>query len=208
MDTVIQLGDFAFQGLEVPEKINFGGEQLIVKHQLIGGVRILDAMGQDDSDISWSGLMTGTNALARAQTLNQIRASGQKISLKWFNLNYTVIIKSFVADTEKFFQVAYTITLMVVEDNTTPATAQNLIGFNEAIKDDMATVDRITAGLSIPSITDAVLNVNKKVAAVPTFNGADDTTTAPVKSAIDEAIAAVKKAINGYSQSIFGVNAF
>ena len=37
MDTKIVLGSFVFQDLEVPETINFGGKQILVKHQLIGG---------------------------------------------------------------------------------------------------------------------------------------------------------------------------
>jgi hypothetical protein len=207
MDTSIQLGSFVFAGLEVPQQINFGGEQRLVQHDLIGGVRVIDSLGKSDIDITWSGLMYGSNALARATSLNQLRAQGNKLTLNWFNLNYVVVIQNFVANTEKYFQVTYTITLRVISDGANPTQSTNLIGFNEAINNDMATVNTIAAKVNIPAVTAAVAPLATAVAAVPTFNGATQATTAPVTSLLSNAISAVESAYTFIKNELFGTSA-
>ncbi len=196
VDTVIQLGDFTFQDFEIPEKINFGGSQQLVQHDLIGGGRVIDALGKNDLDITWSGLFTGPQAITRAQQLNTMRANGNQIKLTWFNFNYDVVIQNFEAQTERFYQVTYTITLRVLLDGANPNSALNLIGFNEAINNDLKTANTLTDNIDEPTITSAVANVNTAVAAVPTFNGASPATIAPVTSSLDIAISAVKSFIS------------
>ena len=44
-DLILQLGDFQFQQQEIPESIPFGGEQALAVHRLVGGVKVVDAMG-------------------------------------------------------------------------------------------------------------------------------------------------------------------
>ena len=49
------LGPIAFGGREVPDKINWGGKQMLAVHKNIGGTRVIDAMGPDPVDIKWAG---------------------------------------------------------------------------------------------------------------------------------------------------------
>ncbi len=203
-DTVIRLGNFEFGGLEVPQQINFGGKQQIVQHELIGGVRVLDSLGKSDSDISWSGLMTGPDAITRAQTLNQLRVNGETLSLQWFSLNYSVIIASFEANTEKFYQVTYTITLKVLTDNANPISTKNIIGFNEAIRNDLTTANTLSAQVNVPAVTTSMAALTAAVDAVPTFNGASQATTAPVTSLLQSTIDAVKDAYTAVKTRLFG----
>ena len=55
-DTVLTLGDFEFARYEIPEQITFGGDQRLVVHELVGGTRVIDAMGRADAPLEWSGL--------------------------------------------------------------------------------------------------------------------------------------------------------
>ena len=92
------VGSVSLQGFEVPEKVNFGGEHRVVMHKMPGGYRVLDAMGPDDSDIEWEGMMIAANAAQRAQMLDQMRISGSVISLIFGVFSRNVIIREFVAD--------------------------------------------------------------------------------------------------------------
>src|SRR5690606_29293851 len=100
MDTLVKLGDFVFRDFEIPDYINFGGQQQLVQHDLIGGSRVIDSLGKNDSDISWSGLITGNDALERAEQLNLMRSQGQPLTLTWFNLNFNVVIQNLNLRTE------------------------------------------------------------------------------------------------------------
>lgn len=204
MDTQIQLGDFVFQDLEIPEKINFGGSQQLVQHNLIGGGRVIDALGKNDIDITWSGLMTGPSALLRAQTLNKMRADGKQIQLKWFNLYFDVVIQNFEAQTEKYYQVTYTINLRVVKDGANPNSPQNLIGFNEAIRNDFNTANTIAQSVAIPAVTSAMDSVSTAIGNVSTFNGASPATISTVNTPLDTAILAVQNAYTDVKIALFG----
>lgn len=207
MDTTIQLGSFVFQGLEIPEKINFGGSQQLAQHDLIGGNRVVDAIGKSDIDISWSGLMTGSTALTRAQQINQLRVAGKQIQLKWFNLIYNVIIQNFISYTERYYQVSYEIVLRVITDGSNPVSKTNLTGFNQAIANDAAQATKISNNLNISTVVTAINTLNAAIAAVPTLNGADPATIKTVLMPLTSAITAVKTAITPISQRLFGTNA-
>ena len=47
------LGSVSFRSFEVPATINVGGAQRLAVHRLLGGIRVIDALGRDDSDISF-----------------------------------------------------------------------------------------------------------------------------------------------------------
>lgn len=213
MDTQIQLGSFIFQDLEIPEYINFGGTQQLVQHDLIGGNRVIDAMGKSDVDIQWSGLMTGPTALQRAQQLNQLRVAGQQLTLQWFNLNYNVVIQNFVSRTERFYQVSYDITLRVIADGANPVTTLNLVGFNEAVNSDLTTANNLTsniaatntnAGINTQPVTAAVTALTTAVAAVPTLNGASPGIIAAIESYANTALTAVTTALKSAEDFLFG----
>ena len=79
--TTLTLGGVAFQGFEIPDSLNFGGEQALAIHKFPGGSRTVDSMGPDDDDIRWSGRFRGTSAEQRATLLDYMRRQGQQILL-------------------------------------------------------------------------------------------------------------------------------
>jgi hypothetical protein len=110
------LGAIAFQDFEVPEKIVFGGAQRVAVHELIGGGRVVDALGYDDAEISFAGVFSGSDAVARAQALDAMRSSGATVTLAWDRYFYTVIIAQFVADYEKPWWLPFALRCVVVAD--------------------------------------------------------------------------------------------
>ena len=94
----VVLGPVTFTDLETPEKIPFGGKQMLAVHKLPGGMRVIDSMGRDDMDIGWSGILEGPLATPRALQIDQLRIQGLPITLTWDVLSWTVVVSDFVAD--------------------------------------------------------------------------------------------------------------
>lgn len=155
-DTKLILGDFTFDHAEIPERINFGGEQSLVVNKFVGGGRVIDCMGRDDDDISWSGWFIGTNALDRAHYLDQLRASGNQLTFKYFDFYYSVVIKSFKANLEKYYQIPYTISLAVIQDLSNPILVPPTAGFLDSIFDLITEALDIAQMIEYPNITVAL----------------------------------------------------
>jgi hypothetical protein len=117
-DQTIILGDFVFDGWEVPEKVSWGGSQRVNVHKLIGGERIIDSMGPDNADISWSGIFLSADASLRADQLDQMRKDGELLELVFAGRYYSVVISSFQADQRMLSYVPYNITLSVQRDQS------------------------------------------------------------------------------------------
>src|ERR1700759_4325505 len=100
MTDFLLLGSVTFQDFELPPRIVFGGAQRLAIHRLPGGARVIDAMGRDDGEISWSGAFSGADAADRARQLDLVRAQGAVLPLAWDAFAYLVVIARFAADYE------------------------------------------------------------------------------------------------------------
>lgn len=109
------LGSFIFNDIELPEKVPFGGEQTITVHKMLGGARVVDAMGPDEADIQWSGRFQSGDANIRARAVDAMRIAGVAVPLIVDDEYRTVIIKSFKWDYQRFYQIPYSITCLVVD---------------------------------------------------------------------------------------------
>ena len=115
-DVVLSLGNVAFRDMEVPEKIRFGGRQRLAVQNIIGGGRVVGALGLDDGEISFSGIFSGQDAAARAQLLDIARAQGSQMPLVWGGFYYLVVISSFVAEYRRPNLIPFAVTCVVVSD--------------------------------------------------------------------------------------------
>lgn len=122
-DFTLLLDAVAFQDFEIPESIKAGGAQALFKHKYPGGLRTIDAMGPDDADITWSGIFMDGTAQDRCKQLDILRRAGQQVVLTWAGYQYLVIIASFEWDFRRVWQIQYSITLAVVQDQTQPGQA-------------------------------------------------------------------------------------
>ncbi len=114
----VTLGGFAFQDLEIPESISWGGPHLQARHQLIGGDRVFDAMGDDPRPIEWSGIFLYGDAADRAREVEAMKASGGAFLLTWGSFSRQVVIKSFDPDYQFEFRIPYRICCEVIPDGT------------------------------------------------------------------------------------------
>ena len=106
-NVALLLGPVSFQSFEIPARINFGGAQRLAIHRLPGGTRVIDALGRDDSDISFSGTFSGPQATLRARAIDEMRVAGFSIPLTWDVFFYNVIIKKFEADYHSGWWIPY-----------------------------------------------------------------------------------------------------
>lgn len=115
-NVVLSLGGVAFRDMEVPEQIRFGGRQRVAVQNLIGGGRVVSALGIDDGLIEFAGIFSGADAGSRAQLLDAARALGAALPLVWDGFFYTVVIESFVAEYRKQNLIPFAVACVVVSD--------------------------------------------------------------------------------------------
>lgn len=155
-DAALILGDIEFGHMEVPDYLNFGGDQLFSLHQLVGGKRVINALGRSDTDITWNGFFFGDTAFERARALDFLRTAGEKIELAFGELLYLVIIKSYSAQLERFYQIPYSITCTVIENLTIPVPFAVPDSYNDAVNVDMKNVSNFSEIVSNAALSSAV----------------------------------------------------
>ena len=174
MSTLV-IGGISLSDWEIPERINFGGRQHAVIHKLIGGTRVIDAMGPDPTDVTWSGRFRGPSATTRAQALDAMRAAGAEVPLFYLSTFVTVVITEFRADAERFYEVPYTITCTVVSDTINDALGPIVPGLDSIVSTALSVAAAFSAGdsdSSQQSTAAAVAAVQTAVVATGTLQGA------------------------------------
>jgi hypothetical protein len=147
-DVALLLGSIVFQNFEVPANINIGGAQRLAIHRLLGGTRVIDALGRDDSDISFSGTFSGSDATLRARSLDEMRSLGLPMPLTWDVFLYSVIIKNFEADYRSGWWVPYHLTCAVVCD-VASSTVSAVISLADDALSDVTTASTFAAAVGI-----------------------------------------------------------
>jgi hypothetical protein len=158
MMVVLQLGPVTLQGFEVPGRVVFGGAQSLAVHKLPGGVRVIDAMGRDDADIAWSGVISGADASARAAMLDAMRAAGDVLPLNWDQFFYSVVIARLQLDYTSPWWIEYRITCKVLLDEA-QADAALVVSAAGEIAADLASAGAyvdVTAAVAATSATGAL----------------------------------------------------
>lgn len=171
-DTFLQLGDFTFSSFEVPEEIRFGGAQRLSTKELIGGQRVIDAMGRSDRPLEWHGVFTGVDASDRAQFLDSLRVSGLPQDLSWGQFKYQVIVREFEASYQRFYRIPYRITCEVVTDQTNPVNNAPEPAIDDAIEGDQATVDALAASIADDPLSELMDVLDTAIDAIDSFTNA------------------------------------
>ncbi len=175
-DTVLLLGDFAFQHFEIPASISLGGEQMFAKYQLVGGDRVVDALGPSEDPISWSGRFRGGEAEARAQALEDMRRAGKAISLTWSVFAFTVLIQRFQASYERRWEIPYSITLEVITVDHAPAGPGLGPTVDDMVASDAAKAGTLAERIAHGPLTSAVGSLQGAVSKVQDFAAATQET--------------------------------
>jgi hypothetical protein len=199
---------FTFGSMEVPSQIVTGGAQRLSVHELVGGVRVVDAMGRSDRPLEWSGLMLGASAIDRARYLDGLRVAGKPLNLAWGFFSYTVLLREFEATHEQSFQIRYRVTFEVVEDLTTPSTSPGATPIDQAISEDAIKAASKGAKINDPTLTTKLNALQKAIAAVSSFAHASKTTINSVLQPLADARKQVKVLIQSTANTIGSVTTF
>lgn len=112
---VMVLGDLVLSDFALPERVSYGGAQAMTVHRLPGGARVIDTMGPDEAEISWSGIFLGIAAELQAATLDAIRQVGQPVLLAWGVHVVQVVVRDVTFDGE-FNRINYRVSCTVLPD--------------------------------------------------------------------------------------------
>ena len=159
------LGPVAFRDFEVPSEIAFGGRQRLVVHRLIGGGRVVDAVGRDDGDLVISGTFTGSDATDRARTLDYLRSAGDVLFLTWDVFLYSVVISAFRADFSTNWWIPFSIKCTVVRDESSPLDLPTG-SLTQAVVDDILAAQEVGSDTGI-DFGEIQANVTNPTAMVP-----------------------------------------
>ena len=205
-DFSLTLGPVAFAGFELPSSITVGGRQRLAIHRLPGGIRIIDALGADPTDINFSVIFTRPYAadLARleadapedqddadrARLLDALRVAGAPLPLAWDAFIYTVIVESFEADYRSPWWIPYRLSCTVLRDEAASLVAM-AVEFAPAISSDLLAAGSFatnaTMQTSVPgaTITGTAANAAAQASLTTTLASIDNqitTTTASLNS--------------------------
>jgi len=200
--TTVTLGDFEFAGMEVPESIPFGGRQALVVHKLIGGDRVIDAMGPDDDPLEWKGWFRGATAMARALYLDTQRKLGKPLTLTWSELRYLVVISSFSADFRRPYEIPYRISCEVVEDQTAPVNVLAPSSIDDVMDDDMGTANGLGGLIGDSTLSSLLGGLDTAIRGVSSFANASTAVINGVLAPISAVQGRVTALIAGSGNSI------
>jgi hypothetical protein len=195
-------GSFVFQDAEVPEKIRFGGSQLLDVQKMVGGRRRINAIGADDDPLSWSGWFLYTSALSRARFLDSVRREGLQCTLSWDALRYQVVVHQFHADYEKPFKIPYSISFEVIEDQTATVDSVPAVTPAQSLATDMARMGTLSNCVGDSTLNGLVGTLQSAMssisaAAQPIANGLKAVTSfiAGVANCADQVVNTVASAV-------------
>lgn len=92
---VLVLAGVAFTDYSTPDTLPIGGKQAMAVHKLPGGTRVIDTLGPDENQISWSGTLFDNNAYDMALQLDGLRAAGAEVNLQFAGQSRQVVIEQF-----------------------------------------------------------------------------------------------------------------
>lgn len=195
-------GVFTFTGAEVPEEIAFGGAQLLDVEKMIGGRRVVNAMGADDMPLEWSGLFLYSSALQRARFLDSVRREGLLCTLSWDSLLYWVTIAEFRANYKYPFKIPYSIRFEVVQDLTATVDSVPAITPAQSLATDMARMNTLSNCIGDSTLNGLAGNLQSAMSAVtsavqPIANGLKAVTSfvAGVANCADQVVKAVESSV-------------
>ncbi|MEN7527028.1 hypothetical protein [Cupriavidus sp. DL-D2] len=197
-DVVLKLGDFTFERNEIPEQMPFGGEQALVVHRLVGGTKIVQAMGDFTGPISWSGWLEGQDALARARQLTAMRVAGVPVVLTWSEQSYAVLIHTFEPVFRLFHKIPYQITCEVIEDLTLSTAGTGDASIDDLINGDILDASGLAESIGDFTLTGLMNTVNSAISGVSSFANAAQSTL----NSVLQPIAAVRQQVGTLIASV------
>lgn len=142
----VTLGSVTLQGFEVPDEAPWGGEQALTVHKMIGGARVIDAMGRDDRLVEIKGLFLSPDADSRAQQIDAMRKAGLPVIWSYGSHVYSVVIRAFLPNFKQLGRIPYHLKLEILIDYSQPSALVEL-SIDDQFSDAILTVGSLCTGL-------------------------------------------------------------
>lgn len=172
MSVTLQLGNFIFAHTEIPESIPMPTKQKTVVHRLVGGARVIDTLGVDYDLMSWSGILVGSQAMGRSESIQSMVEAGLPVLLSWSEYQYQVIITSFVPEFEREYQIPYRIECEVIQDLSNTLNGDSSSSFDDLMSGDMGTCTALTSSIGDAGLTSSVGALQTAVSGISSFASA------------------------------------
>lgn len=164
---VLTLGGIEFRDFEIPEAIGFGGRQMLSSKRLVGGRKVVDAMGPDEAPLEWEGRFRGADALARARAVDAIRRAGRKVACTWGENAYTVLVSSFLPFDRGNGEIPYSISCEVLSDDSAPLTTD--IGIDQMVGADLSGAQTLGSRINDAGLTSLLGSLDSAIGRVSSF---------------------------------------
>ena len=206
MTLTLQLGDFTFARFEIPENIPFGASQKLNVHTLVGGTRVIDALGKVPVNPGWSGWLIGENAIGRARYLKTLTEVGKPVKLSWSEFAYTVLVSAFNADFRRANRIPYQISFEVVSDDTATIDQAPPPSAEQLVSDDLKTATGLGALIGDSTLSSLIVTVSNAVRTVGSFASSPANAIAALGIPIGAARVQVGTLLAGANNVLAGVS--
>lgn len=135
-----RIGSVSLHGFEASDLLHQVNQQRHTIREYVGGGRTVQSLGHQSGEIRWSGKLVPqkafrtaqtattsasfTDPIARATQLNAIERKGEPVDLIFGSLQWKVLVVAFDWDIKHRQEVDYNISIVVIENITSP-TAKN-----------------------------------------------------------------------------------
>ncbi len=115
-----------FPDLAQPQALDIANTQQLAVHDLIGGGRVVEALGRKMTPVSWEGVFLGAPmAFDAGLALQALAASGGSTLLTWERFRFRGLISALSLSCESAFRISYKITFTPSDDLSAPLKAQD-----------------------------------------------------------------------------------
>lgn len=206
MPVTLTLGDFTFADTEIPESITMPTKQKVVVHRQIGGGRVIDTLGVDYDPMSWSGLLLGSDAMDRADIIQDMVEAGLPVTLDWSEYQYQVLVTEFRAEFEREYQIPYTIVCEILQDMANPLIGNASDSFDDLINGDMTTASTYSFSVGNSGLSGVMGTLQSAVSSVSSFASATKAQLNAVLAPLAQAQAMTQQLIASTDNTLMSVS--
>jgi len=150
----------------------------------------------------------GLNATERARFLDTLRAQGAAQTLTWGQFKYSVIVKEFEAEYERFYQIPYRISCEVIADLANPVTTVAPASIDSDILTDFDVCGQLASPIGDSLLTSLLATAGNAIALVSSFANASRSSIASCSQPLAAVQSRVQALIGISSGVLGGVSAF
>ena len=142
---LFSIGNVAFIQDEAPEELAISSSQNLAVHDLIGGNRVIQALGTVWKPLKFEGVFWGANAEYRSRLLARMKAEGTIHRLTYLSYAFQVVIEEFTANYKHQYKCEYTISVQILKDVSGVVSYSTPTSVDSQIQTSVASATALTA---------------------------------------------------------------